>query len=191
MANAVDERHFIPFVPRTIGSLLAPEASAEPQEQVEMQAEFAPRLDPPPQADPDLEAPKPSEPQADEAVTSRPPFSAALHAALQTAAIAVAARGEAIRLACIATGRILRHALVVDPKIIARFVDDALAAACDEAATARVNPAHLPALADQGMRCIADERLGFGEVVVDLPAGSIGATVEERAELIVRAAADG
>lgn len=85
-------------------------------------------------------------------------------------------RNEAIRLAAIACGRALRHAALIHPQVIARFVDDALEAAG--------NPKSF-SIGSNG----SDGALDFGEVLIQCDGSFIGAELETRAELLVRAAA--
>jgi|SRR5579872_1412844 len=82
-------------------------------------------------------------------------------------------RSQATRYASIAVGRLLRHAVAFDPAVIARFVDDAIDAASD--ARARVTTSGV------GMQP--------GDVVVEIPGGSVSASLETRAELMVEAIA--
>jgi len=119
-----------------------------------------------------------------------PPFGCALQAALDAQVRAAEVRCAAIRLACMAVGRVLRHALVLDPKLILRFVDEAIAAAQGQPGVVLVHPAHAGTLAAGGIGCRADERLADGDVAIELATGSVGATLEERAALAVQALAD-
>jgi len=80
-----------------------------------------------------------------------PTFATFVRAALEEQDRAAQIRAEAVRLACIATGRILRHAVAFDPAVIVRFVEDALAASDDRAAVVYVHPAHAESLAERGM----------------------------------------
>jgi hypothetical protein len=100
-------------------------------------------------------------------------------------------RNEAVRLASIACGRALRHAVVLHPKVIAAFVDDALrSAGTRQVERIRV---HSDVAQHVDPRCgpvqIAEE-LSPGDVFIDLNNGSVGATLETRAELLVAAAAE-
>jgi hypothetical protein len=87
-------------------------------------------------------------------------------------------RAQAIRLAVIACGRALRHVAAVHPALVARFIDEAIAAAGA--------PPQSP------VRVISD---GYsadeGMVMVACEGVTIGADIATRAELLVRAAADG
>lgn len=86
-------------------------------------------------------------------------------------------RNEAIRLAAIACGRALRHVAVAHPQAIASFVDEAFAAAGRP--THHSTSSHLN-----------DATLEFGEVVIQCDGSRVGADIETRAELLVRAAAE-
>ena len=102
----------------------------------------------------------------------------------------LAIRNEAIRLAAIACGCALRHAVMLHPAVIARFVDDALAAAGHPAhARICVHPDSIAAITAPGHDRIADDRLSPGDVTVVCDDTSVGATLLERASLLVRAAA--
>jgi hypothetical protein len=101
-------------------------------------------------------------------------------------------RAAAIPLAAAACARALRYAIDRNPRLIIRFVDDALAAAGAAArrATIRVTPDHVGAFGPERAQTVAgDEALGPGDVFIDTPAGAIGAHLGDRADLLVRAAA--
>ncbi len=103
---------------------------------------------------------------------------------------ALAIRSEAIRLASIACGRALRHAVVLHPRTIAGFVDDALAAAG--------NPRHARiwlhpdagTQRDMDHEQIWDAKLEPGDVIVEHEDVMLRADLERRSALLVRAAAD-
>jgi hypothetical protein len=86
-------------------------------------------------------------------------------------------RAEAIRLAIVACGRALRHVAVVHPKLVAAFVDDALAAVGNPvgASIHSVRESNDPDL---------------GGVLIDCGESQIGADLTTHCELLVRAAAD-
>ncbi len=101
-----------------------------------------------------------------------------------------AVREEAIRFASIAVARALRVALV-DDATLARYVDDALRA-CGRGgrATVRLHPRDAPAYRPTGdLEVVSDDSCEAGQVVIELPTGSLGATADERAALLVRAVA--
>ena len=103
-----------------------------------------------------------------------------------------AIRERAIRLAGIACARALHEAIARNPLFVVRFVDDALAASGD-AKGARVRLSAPDAAVCAGVvRCdvVADDALAPGEVVVESDGGSLRASIETRAERLVRAAAD-
>jgi hypothetical protein len=101
-----------------------------------------------------------------------------------------AVREEAIRFASIAAARALRVALV-DETAIAKYVDDALRA-CGRGGRATVRLHPRDALAYRPTRdldVVSDDSCEAGQVMIELPTGSLGATADERAALLVRAAA--
>jgi hypothetical protein len=100
-------------------------------------------------------------------------------------------RSEAIRLAVVACGRALRRAVLVHPRVIAAFVDDAFeAAGRPEHARVRVHGALIQLLNAPQCDRIADDEMEKGDVVIECDGTTVGATIEERAELLVRAVAD-
>ena len=102
---------------------------------------------------------------------------------------AVDMREEAIRFATIATARALRSALR-DATVLTQYVDDALRACGRPVSSAvRLHPDDAIAYRPQrGVRIVADVSLDRGAIAVDFPDGVVGATVDERAALLVRAA---
>src|SRR5450755_509343 len=100
-------------------------------------------------------------------------------------------RTAAIELAAVACARALRYALDRNPRLLARFVDDALrAAGAPMRAIVRVAPTQTSVLADAcAHEIVADPALSLGDVFIDCAAGTLGATVDERAALLVRALA--
>lgn len=101
-------------------------------------------------------------------------------------------RSEATRFAAIACARALRVSLAEDPARIVHFVDDALRA-CGRTDHRRVRLAPLDAAAYRPQRDVdvtIDVMLERGEVAVDTGYGEIRATLEQRAQLLVKAAAD-
>jgi Flagellar assembly protein FliH len=105
---------------------------------------------------------------------------------------ATAVRACAIRFAAIACARALHEAIARNPLFVARFVNDAiLAAGGIEGARVRLSPQDAAACADTlACEIIADTALQTGEVRIEKNGCSAGATLEERASLLVRAAAD-
>ena|GEM_PF-3763977 len=102
-----------------------------------------------------------------------------------------AVRTRAIELAIAATARALRAAAAADPKVIASFVDDAAAAAGDCAMErCRLNPEDVRCVEPAGRRVVGDPSIGPGGVMLEADGVRIGASVEERAELLVRREAD-
>jgi hypothetical protein len=100
-------------------------------------------------------------------------------------------RVAAIRFAAAACARALRYAVDRNPHLVARFVDEALrAAGIPHNAVVRVAPSVTFAGAlSKEHDFVADSSLTPGDVFIDYAAGTLGATLEERAELLVRAAA--
>lgn len=104
---------------------------------------------------------------------------------------ALAIRHEAIRLAAIACGRALRHAVVLHPQTIAAFVDDALAAAGNPRhARVRLHPDVVGTQHDGGHEWIWDAGLERGDVIVECDDVVLRADLQSRAALLVRAAAE-
>lgn len=183
------EPSFLPFVPRPRRQEKTrdvPLDPAAPQVFEQTRDELQPEKPP---AAPKIDLSEPQQPEEEQPPADEPDalFSSELRSALAQAARRAEIRAEAVRLACLATGRILRHAVAFDPKVVARFVDDALAAAQDEQAIVHLNSAHRSALSARGPQYVADERAAAGAVAVELAAGDVAATLEQRAELVVRA----
>lgn len=105
---------------------------------------------------------------------------------------AASVRERAIKIAGEACARALREAIARNPLFVARFVDDALAAAGQGSdKTVRLSPVDAMACSDRlGVSVVADEALALGEVAVETAHGIVTATIEQRAGLLVRAAAD-
>jgi hypothetical protein len=100
-------------------------------------------------------------------------------------------RALAIDLAATACARALHYAIDRNPRLVARFVDDALrAAGSPRSAVIRVAPAvTVIGVESKQHDFVADPSLAAGDVFIDCAAGTVGATVEERAALLVRGAA--
>jgi Flagellar assembly protein FliH len=100
-------------------------------------------------------------------------------------------RAAAVDLAAAACARALRYAVDRNPRLLARFVDDALrAAGSPKSAIVRLAPpTAIAAAATLEHDVVADSTLSPGDVFVDCDAGELGATIEERAARLVRAAA--
>ena len=100
-------------------------------------------------------------------------------------------RAAAIELAAAACARALRYAVDRNPRLLARFVDDALrAAGSPRQAIVRIAPAvTIGGAESRAYDLVADPALSPGDVFVDCDAGTLGATIGERAERLVRAAA--
>jgi hypothetical protein len=104
---------------------------------------------------------------------------------------AACVRAAAIRFAAAACARALRYAVDRNPRLVARFVDEALrAAGSPHNAVVRVAPAVTAVGAElKEHDFVADPSLATGDVFIDCAAGTLGATLDERAEILVRAAA--
>lgn len=100
-------------------------------------------------------------------------------------------RAAAIGLAAAACARALGYALDRNPRLLARFVDDALrAAGSPRRAIVRIAPtATIGGAESRAYDLVADPTLSSGDVFVDSDAGTLGATIGERAERLVRAVA--
>jgi len=100
-------------------------------------------------------------------------------------------RAAAIRFAADACARALHYAVDRNPRLVARFVDEALrAAGSPHNAVVRVAPAATSVgVASKKHDFVADSSLEMGDVFIDSATGTLGATLEERAELLVRAVA--
>jgi hypothetical protein len=138
-------------------------------------------------------APEPEPPTAAPTTPAIEPKSQApVEAVILPDTFDAAVRACAIRFAAIACARALREAIARNPLFVARFVDDAiLAAGRIEGARVRLSPQDAAACADMlACEIIADKALQTGEVRIEKDGCSVGATLQERAALLVRAAAD-
>jgi len=100
-------------------------------------------------------------------------------------------RNEAVRLASIACGRALRHAVLLHPQIIAAFVDDALRTTGGRTTHRILVHEGLISYVDQHHRFVeGNADLSPGDLVIDVDGGSVGADLEARAELLVAAASE-
>ena len=105
--------------------------------------------------------------------------------------IARQARELAIRFAGEACARALGHALVKNPLFVRRFVDDAIAAAGAPARPVlRLNASDAQRVERLDCELVVDTTLSPGDVVVETSDGRVEATLEERAQTLVRAIAD-
>lgn len=99
-------------------------------------------------------------------------------------------REQAIGIAGKACARALHAAIARNPLFIARFVEDAIAAAGPSPTRVRLSPADAQACgAFVDAEVVADRLVARGEVVVDTADGSVRATIEKRCAILVRAAA--
>lgn len=98
-------------------------------------------------------------------------------------------RNEAVRLAAVACGKALRRAMLLDPGLLAKFVDDALSGSPSaDGAVVRLNPKDVATAAPTSCDTISDPSLAPGEFAIDTSSGTISGNVEERAALLVLAA---
>ena len=100
-------------------------------------------------------------------------------------------REEAIRIAAVATARALRTALAHDASALTQYVDDALRA-CGRLVRAKValHPADVVRYRPRrDVDVFADESSDQGDVAVETDAGSVRASIEQRAALLARRAA--
>lgn len=98
-------------------------------------------------------------------------------------------RAAAISLAAAACARALRYAVDRNPRLLARFVDDALrAAGSPQHAVVRLAPSAAMSGGENGDHdYVADASLSPYDVFVDSADGTLGATIEQRAQGLVRA----
>jgi hypothetical protein len=115
------------------------------------------------------------------------------HARCNPAACEGRVRALAIVLAGRACARALHAAVAKNPLFVRRFVDDALHAASSPSHARVLLCARDAAACGGRMDCdvVSDDALSGGEIVVETTAGLVRATIEQRAEALVRAAADG
>ena len=101
-------------------------------------------------------------------------------------------RERAIEIAGAACARALHEAIARNRLFVARFVDDAIAAA-GPSTVHRVRLSPKDAAVCGGRSCVdvvADATVASGEVIVESPAGAVRSTIEERCAVLARAAAD-
>jgi len=105
---------------------------------------------------------------------------------------AATVRERAIKIAGEACARALRQAIARNPLFVARFVDDAIeAAGSGSGKVVRLSPVDAAACRGRlDMSVVADEGVAPGEVVVGTAHGIVAATIDQRAQLLVRAVAD-
>jgi hypothetical protein len=191
MAARVADESFVPFVPRqltvpdTNGAQpenetdrnAAPESVADCQTCAEIESDAESE-----QINTDPETPR-TQAEALDAPTYRDRGKCCNHA--------LEIRHEAIRLASIACGRALRHAVLLHPGVIAAFVDNAIAAAgLPQHARIRVHPDSIARVHASHHDRIGDDELSPGDVIIECDGVSVGAGLETRARLLVAAAAE-
>jgi len=105
---------------------------------------------------------------------------------------AASVRERAIKIAGEACARALREAIARNPLFVARFVDDAIeAAGSGSGKVVRLSPVDATACRGRlAMSVVSDEGVASGEVVVETAHGTVAATIDQRAQLLVRAVAD-
>lgn len=182
----MSDNDFVPFAPRRLHSASSPIiASGNPtldHREIEPDAPIANRSP--------LGAPEALESEtaiADESSRAADPRINHVCADADAACV----RAAAIQFAAEACARALHYAVDRNPHLVARFVDDALRAAGSPGnAVVRVAPAATSVgIASRQHDFVADTSLGIGDVFIDSASGTLGATLEERAELLVRAVA--
>lgn len=102
-----------------------------------------------------------------------------------------AIREQAINIAGEACARALQLAVARNPLFVARFVDAAIeAAGRGGAKTVRLSPVDAAACHGRTTACVvADESVARGEVIVETADGTVGATMQQRAQILVRSVA--
>ena len=167
---------FVPFVPPPV-CLRVDTAPPETTPEERAATELAPAVEecviP---VDVPVENPERTE-EVESPITEGVPEAASLPPLVRACTHEAVIRNEAVRLAAIACGRALRHVGAIHPQLIATFVDEAMMAA-GQPAEAAVGVCEL--------REDGDISVTFGEANV-----GIGADLDTRAELLVRAAASG
>jgi hypothetical protein len=194
----IADEDFVPFVPRQLAQAIHADNVSRSSTLIDKDAQ-SPAEEPVRAADePTLTADAPTSASLTTDVTPSPEVQ--VHAetsSTTTKAVrhecdhALEIRNEAVRLAAVACGKALRHAVMLHPRVIAAFVDDAIAAAGHPlTARIRVHPASVGAIATPQYDRVGDDCLSPGEVVVECDGVNLGADVDSRAELLVSAAAE-
>ena len=201
------EREFVPFLPRRFAR---PDSSSSDSELVAEEARtgvngIIDSIDPEPVKPPIAEPPEVLQSAEDAGAAvdqddSEPTLPCETHienVAREVSPIdpvcdhAFEIRNEAVRLASIACGRALRHAVLLHPQIIAAFVDDALRISGGRTIKRILVHERLVSYVDQHHRSVeGNADLSPGDLVIDVDDGSIGADLETRAELLVAAASE-
>jgi hypothetical protein len=192
MAARVGDESFVPFVPR---QLIVPDTNGAQRE-----AETNTNAGEESVADCQTSAEIESDADSIEQINTNPETSTIQAEALDVPTCrgpekycdhALEIRHEAIRLASIACGRALRHAVLLHPGVIAAFVDDAIAAAgLPQHARIRVHPDSIARIHASHHDRIGDDDLSPGDVVIECDGVSVGARLDTRARLLVAAAAE-
>jgi len=187
MAARVGEESFVPFVPRQLARVSGHEAEPIPSAQPESKAERETTLEV--EAGSEIQVQTKADPEP-------PPISAAPARVPPEVTVsrcdhALEIRREAIRLAAIACGRALRHAVLLHPSVIAAFVDDAIAAGgLPQHARIRVHPGSIAHVGATQHDSIGDDDVSPGDVVIECNGVTVGADTDTRAGLLVTAAAE-
>jgi len=125
----------------------------------------------------------------DETVSAEAPPPCQSPPAFDEQSIWQATRAEAMRLATIACARALGEAARSNADVIARFVDDAVTASGAAAiARVRLHPDDAGMLPPQPYALHPDGDLQRGDVYVENTDGILGASIDARADLLVKAA---
>jgi hypothetical protein len=195
----IADEDFVPFVPRQLAQAIHADNVSRSSTLIDKDAQ-SPAEEPVRAADePTLTADAPTSASVTPDVTPSPEVQVHAETTSSTTTNAVRhecdhaleIRNEAVRLAAVACGKALRHAVMLHPRVIAAFVDDAIAAAGHPlTARIRVHPASVGAIATSQYDRVGDDCLSPGEVVVECDGVNLGADVDSRAELLVSAAAE-
>lgn len=177
----MSENGFVPFSPRRLERVV----EASPDSDLAAIAAPAPECSAAESEHVDVEAPE-AVTQLEATTVGNAVEASHIGGALDGARV----RDEAIRLAATACSRALRYAVDRNPRLVARFVDDALrAAGSPRHAIVRVAPSATASAQEQREHdYVADTSLAPGDVFIVCADGTLGATIEQRAEGLVRAA---
>jgi hypothetical protein len=191
MAACMGDASFVPFVPRQLtrasdGPSQREQSPAPVNSPVVQEADVETKAE--------IESRSETETDAQQSLVRTPPPGVPPAEAIRRGSgcdHALEIRHQAIRLAAIACGRALRHAVLIHPAVIAAFVDDAIVAAGrPEHARIRVHSASIANVAALHHDRIGDDSLSPGDVIVESNGVTLGADTDTRAALLVSAAAE-
>lgn len=196
MAAHMGDESFVPFVPR---QLTTPNEAQRQRDQSPARANSAVVQEPDAEVKTELESEVETQANSETKADVETPMIQAV-VDIPTVVSEPTARGcdhaleirrEAIRLAAIACGRALRHAVLLHPGVVAAFVDDAIAAAgLPQRAHIRVHPGSIAHVRAPHYDRIGDESLSPGDVIIESNGVTLGADADARARLLVSAAAE-